>query len=87
MAADGQKLSFDNKKNISVWQMDPVHPIWTKIDRTILLEHRNKHVEDFFINRKKLMYFRDFFIKNMIFWSRYTDNSKSQVVRSGVPTF
>ena len=40
------------KNRISAWQMDPVHPIWTKFGRKILLNPRNKLTEEFLTYRK-----------------------------------
>jgi len=34
------------------WQMDPVYPIWTKFDRNVLLNSRNKLTEEFLTHRK-----------------------------------
>ena len=30
----------------SAWQMDPVHPMWTQIDLGMLLDPKNKHMEE-----------------------------------------
>ena len=31
----------------SAWQMDSVHPIWTKVKMDMLLDPKNKHMEEF----------------------------------------
>ena len=52
MAATYQKSDFSNfwlKYDIFAWHLDPVHLIWTKFDMDILVDPRNKPVEEFFI--------------------------------------
>ena len=43
---------FRLKKHISAWQMDPVHVIWTKMGKYMLLNPRNKPTEKFLTYRK-----------------------------------
>ena len=46
------KCNFDPKNHISAWQMDPFHLNLTKFGRKILLNPRNKLVEEFFFKSK-----------------------------------
>ena len=40
---------WEGKNHILAWHLDPVHLIWTKFGMDILLDPRNKPVEEFLI--------------------------------------
>jgi hypothetical protein len=50
LEAKGLKSTkFDSKNHISGRHLDPVHPIWTKFGMDILLDPKNKPVQEFLI--------------------------------------
>ena len=46
------QTKFLLKNHISTWLTHPVHPIWTKRGRNILLNHRNKSIKEILTYRK-----------------------------------
>ena len=40
---------WGGKNHILAWQLDPVHPIWTKIGMDMVFDPKNKPTEEFLI--------------------------------------
>ena len=67
----GPKLAkFDLANYISALHLNPIHSIWTKYGMDILLDHRNKPAEEFFIYWKIQDFRQQSKVKNMPNWPR-----------------